>query len=153
MAIWMRQHVMLFSLSLSFFFVRRDFGIPMSAFATVTRESFSSKLLQNLVGHFMLPLLMLTSEVGSLSIHYLISIWTTCWCNLNKIAWSKPTPNYTKFLCFLTNRWRPFGWRFCNWNNCMMLKYTVKKSVNFTVKYWQPFCQQITVKITVYCKN
>ena len=32
-----------------------------------------------LIGHFMLSLLMLTLEVLSLSIHYLISIWTTCW--------------------------------------------------------------------------
>ena len=30
---------------------------------------------------------MLTLEVYSLAIHYLISIWTTCWWNLNKIVW------------------------------------------------------------------
>ena len=36
-----------------------------------------------------LSLLMLTLEVKSLSIYYLISIWTTCWWNLNKIIWAK----------------------------------------------------------------
>ena len=41
------------------------------------------------LGYFILPLLMLTLEVYSLSIHYLISIWTKCCWNWNKIVWSE----------------------------------------------------------------
>ena len=76
----------------------------MSALATVTRKrfhvNFTAKI-DSSIGHFMLPLLMLTLEVLSLSIYYLISIWTTCWQNLNKIVWSVPY----KILCFLTKKW------------------------------------------------
>ena len=35
------------------------------------------------------PLEMLTLEVSSVSILYLIRIWTTCWPNVNQIVWSK----------------------------------------------------------------
>ena len=61
-----------------------DFSLPMSASATVTR--FNVKLHYVLIGYFMLPLLMLTSELQNLSIHSLISICSTCWWHLNKIV-------------------------------------------------------------------
>ena len=70
----------------------RDLRLPMSALATAAGKSFNGKFTAKVnfsIGYFLLPLLMLTSEVCSLSIHYLISVWTTCWCNLNKIVWSK----------------------------------------------------------------
>ena len=41
----------------------RDFRLPMSALATVARKSFSDKFTAKIdfpIGHFMLPLLMLT---------------------------------------------------------------------------------------------
>ena len=47
--------------------------------ATVAQKSFNGKFtikIDFLIGHFTLPLLTLTLEVQSLSIHYLISIWT-----------------------------------------------------------------------------
>ena len=81
--------------------VWRAFQLPMSALATVARKSFKGKFTAKIdfpIGHFMLPLLMLTLEVKSLSIHYLISIWTTSWWNLNKIVWSE----IYKMLSFLT---------------------------------------------------
>ena len=60
---------------------------------------------------------MLTSEVLSLSIHYLISIWSRCWWNLNKIVWSAPykifcflTENRYNFLTVLTPFWKTFLW-------------------------------------------
>ena len=62
----------------------RDFRLTGSAFATVARKSFRGKFtaqISFLIGHFMLL------KVWSLSIHYLICIWTICWWNLNKIAW------------------------------------------------------------------
>ena len=78
--------------------VCRDFRLPMSALASVARKSFNGKFAATIgfpIGHFMLPLLMLKLEVLSLSIHYLISIWTTCWWNMNKIVCSEPN----KILC------------------------------------------------------
>ena len=75
------------------------------------------------------PATVANADIGSLSIHYLISIWTTCWWNLNIIVWSK----LHEFLTFwwkksflkpvLTKRWRHFGRRFCDWNNCLLLNY------------------------------
>ena len=44
----------------------RDFRVPMAALATVARKSFHGKFtaqIDFLIGHFMLPLLMLTLEV------------------------------------------------------------------------------------------
>ena len=71
-------------------------------------------------------------DIGSLSlsIHYLVYIWTTWWWNLNKFVWPEPY----KILNFLTKNgspsltkcWRHFGRCSCDWNNCLMLK----------VKYW-----------------
>ena len=46
--------------------VWRDFRLPMSALATVTRKSFNDKFTAKTdiaIGHFMLPLLMLALEV------------------------------------------------------------------------------------------
>ena len=77
--------------------------LPMSALATVARKSFNGKFTAKvdfMIGHFMLPLMMLTLEVYSLSIHYLVSIWTTCWWNLNEIVWFE----LYKILSFLTKR-------------------------------------------------
>ena len=70
-----------------------DFKLPMSALATVARRSFNGKFTAKIdfpVGYFMLQLLMLTLEVLNLSMHYLISIWTNCWCNLTNIVWPSP---------------------------------------------------------------
>ena len=79
-------------------------------------EKFTAKIDFPIV-HFMLPLLMLTLEVLSLSIHYLISILTTCWWNLNKIVWIEPyeicafsqkvVNNFDKVL---TTFWQMFLW-------------------------------------------
>ena len=72
--------------------VWRDFRLPMSPLATVAGKSFNSKLtakIDFLLGYFIVQLLMLTLEALSLSIHYLISIWTTCRWNMNKIVWFK----------------------------------------------------------------
>ena len=63
----------------------------MSALATVAGESFNEKFTAKIdipLGYFTLPVLMLTFKV-SLSMKCLIRIWSTCWCNLNKIVWSK----------------------------------------------------------------
>ena len=100
--------------------VWRDFRFPMSAIATVERV-FMANLLQKLIfpiGHFMLPLLMLTLEAKGLSIHYLMSIWTTYWWNLNKIVWSRTIQNFaffdrkwlTIFDRVLTPFWKMFLW-------------------------------------------
>ena len=46
--------------------VWRDFRLPMSALETVARKSFNGKFTAKIefpIGHFMLPLLMLTLEV------------------------------------------------------------------------------------------
>ena len=93
-----------------------DFGLSMSALETVTWKSFNGKFAENkiLIGF---PLLMLTSEVGSLSIHYLIRIWTTCCWNLNIIVLSELRITLS-FLTkngkpFLIKCWRHFGRRFC----------------------------------------
>ena len=73
--------------------------LPMSALTPGARKSFNGKFTVKIdfpIGNFMLPLLMLTLKVLSLSIHYFLSIWTTCWWNLNKSY----GPNYTKFWAF-----------------------------------------------------
>ena len=54
-----------------------------------------------------LPLLMLTLKVWSLSIHSLKNVCITCWWNLNKIIWSK----VQKVLSFVTKN-RDFENRF-----------------------------------------
>ena len=59
--------------------VWRDFKLPMSASATVTRKSFIFEVkftakIDVSKGYFILPLLMLTSKVYSFSIRSLISI-------------------------------------------------------------------------------
>ena len=78
--------------------VWRDLRLPMSALA-IAGESLNTKFAAKIdfpIGHFMLPLPMLTLEVWSPSIHYLVSIWSTYWWNLNKSY----GPNYTKFWAF-----------------------------------------------------
>ena len=60
--------------------VWRDFRLLMSALATVAGKSFNGKFTPKIdfpIRYFMLSLLILTLKVLSLSIHYLISIWTT----------------------------------------------------------------------------
>ena len=62
--------------------VWRDFKLLMLALATVALKSFNAKFTPEVdfpIRYFMLPLLILTLKVYSLSIHYLISIWTTSW--------------------------------------------------------------------------
>ena len=52
----------------------------MLALATVAGKNFHGTFTAKIdfpIGYFMLPLMMLTLEVYSLFIHYLISIWTT----------------------------------------------------------------------------
>ena len=69
--------------------VWRDFRLSMSALAMVARKTFNGKFTAKIdfpIGHFKLPLLMLTFLLQSLCIHYLISIWTTCSWNLNNIV-------------------------------------------------------------------
>ena len=106
-----------------------NFRLPMLASATVTRESFNAKFTANidvLIGYFMLYTIA-DADIGSLKFFhtFLDSICTTCWCNLNKVVWSK----LHKILSFLTEsgsiltkRWHYFGRLFCSWNNCLMLK-------------------------------
>ena len=79
--------------------VRRDFRLPVSAFATVARKVFNGKFTAKIhvpISTFMLSYLTSTLKVWSLSEHYLISIWTLSWWNLNKIVCTK----YTKFWVF-----------------------------------------------------
>ena len=86
--------------------VRRDFRLLVSVFATVARKTFNGKVTAKNdfpIGHFLLPLLTLTLEVKSLSIHYLISILTTCWWILKKIV----KYEIYKMLSFLTTKWLP----------------------------------------------
>ena len=54
--------------------VWRDFRLPISALATAARKNCNCKFTVKInfpIGHFMLPLLMLTLEF--------LSLWTTCW--------------------------------------------------------------------------
>ena len=101
----------------------------MSALAKVAWKSFKSKFTAKIgfpIGYFMLPLLMLTLKVKNLSMRYLISIWATCWWNLNKFVWSKlyNLLNFlTKCLTIFDKILTPFGWCFCDWNIYLMLKY------------------------------
>ena len=119
------------SFALNNCFSYRNFRLPMSALATVygkwtAKIDFSIGIYHVYVRPYTI-LLMLTLEVWSLSVHYLISIWTTCWWNLNKIVWSK-LYRILSFLTkngspFLTKRWMPFGKHFCDGYNCLMLNY------------------------------
>ena len=86
------------------------------------RRVLMANLLQKLIRHFMLPLLTLPLEAWSPSIHYLISIWTIWWWNLNKIVWYE----IIKILRFFAKCWRFFGRRSWNINICLMLKYQSK---------------------------
>ena len=93
---------------------------------------------------------MMTLEVLSLSIHYLISVWTTSWWNLNKIVWSKPL----KKLCFLTTNgwkfltkcWRYFG-TFLRLKQLFDAKIWIERLSSFSVpkitavRHWHPGCK------------
>ena len=90
--------------------VWRDLRLLMSALMTVAGKSFNGKFTPKFdfpIGHFMLSLLILTLKVLSLSIHYLISIWTTCWWNWNKIVWSE----LYRILIFLTKKMVNHFWQ------------------------------------------
>ena len=79
--------------------VWRDFRLLMSALATVAGKSFKCKFTAKIdfpLGYY--HRWCFTLEGLSLSIHYLISIRTTCWWNLNKIVWFK----LYKIMSFLT---------------------------------------------------
>ena len=58
----------------------RDFRLSIPALAAVKRKSFNGKFTEKKIpiGYFMLPLLMLTSEVFCRYIHFLLSIRATC---------------------------------------------------------------------------
>ena len=59
-----------------------NFSLSVSAFATVARKIFKDKFSSKIkfqIRHFILPLLTLALEVQNLIVHYLVSIWTTCW--------------------------------------------------------------------------
>ena len=67
--------------------VWRDLRLPEPAFATLPGKIVNGKFTAKndfSSGHFILPLLTLTLAVY---LRYLISIWVTCWCNLNKIVY------------------------------------------------------------------
>ena len=75
---------------------KSNFRLPVSEFATVAQKSFNGKFTAKvLIGHFMLPL---QTSTLNLSIHCLISIWATCWGNINKII----TYEIVNILNFLT---------------------------------------------------
>ena len=108
-----------------------DFLVVLT-FEMVAQKSFNGNFTAKIdfpIGHFMLPLLKLTLdmlEVRSLSIHYLISIWITCWCrrNSNKIVLYE----MYKILSFFSKIWLTIFekvltlfWRtqrFCDINTC-----------------------------------
>ena len=56
--------------------LRRDFRLPVSSLAMVAQKSFNGKYYVTILPWFYVNMLMLTLEVLSLFIHYLISIWT-----------------------------------------------------------------------------
>ena len=84
--------------------VKGMFGETLTSNASISNgstEEFYGKFTAKIdfpIGHFTLLSVILTFEVQSLSIYFLISTWTTCWENLNKTLWSEPY----KMLCFLT---------------------------------------------------
>ena len=111
--------------------VWRYFRLPMSAIAIVAWKSFSCKFSAKTkfpIWDFMLPLLMLTLEVLSLSMHYFIRIWTTCWWNLNKIILSK----IYRMLIFLTKMVKHF-WHYL-WH------YLCHHSCHYLCHFWHYLC-------------
>ena len=95
-----------------------DFQV--SVFVTVAQKSFNDKFTPKIdfpIRYFMLPLLTLILEVKNLSIHYLSSIWTTCWWNLNKIVryekykiWAFKQKMVNHFWEVLMPFWKTFLW-------------------------------------------
>ena len=116
------------SFTLNNCFSYRNFRLPMSALATVYGKCIAK--IDFSIGYLMLQYCWCwhwKAKGGALFIHYLISIWTTCWWNLNEIVWSK-VYKILSFLTingspFLTKHWYQFGKRFCDWYNCLMLNY------------------------------
>ena len=108
--------------------VWRGFRLPVSSFAMVARGCFNGKFTAKSgysIGHLILPYLTPTLEVLSLSIHYLISIWTMVE-NLNKIAWQKIYKSLgflPKIVTIFEKELTPFWKTFCDINNDLMLKY------------------------------
>ena len=89
--------------------VWRDLRLSMTALATVGGKSFNGYFTAKIafpIGYFILPLLMSTLEVWSPTIHYLISIWTTCWWNLNKIVWSELCKSLTFWHKMVDHFWQ-----------------------------------------------
>ena len=89
---------------------------PTSALAMVARKGLKCKFtakIDFLIGYITLPLLILTLAVFNFSIHYLISIWTTCWWNFELFD-KNGSP-------FLTKHWHYFGRPFVSWNNCLIV--------------------------------
>ena len=69
--------------------VWRYFRLLMSALAMVAGKVLAANLLQKLIFRSGISCYHCWYDIESLSIIYLISIWTTCWWNLNKIVWSE----------------------------------------------------------------
>ena len=115
---------------------RRDFRHPLLEFATEARKIFKFKFNAKIVfqiWHFMIPFF--KSDIlwfhywrwhwksKIFFIHYLISIWATCWWNLNKIVWYE----IYKILSFSASIFEKvltrFKKSFCDINTCSILKY------------------------------
>ena len=105
-----------------------DFWLTVSAFATVARKSFNGQFAQNWfsdrTSHLYYHYLHWHWKHLSLSKHYLISIWPSCWWNSNEIVWYEAKNrflpqiwNRTKFLHFFLF----FCWN-CIVIVCMVLK-------------------------------
>ena len=81
--------------------VWRDFRLSMSALAMVAGKSFNGKFTAKTdfpSGYFYVAIT--DADSGSLKfLHTLFeSVWTTCWCNFNKIVWSKHIYKIVNFM-------------------------------------------------------
>ena len=94
-------------------FCQRGRSPPCPPPPLATPLSLNGKLTAKIdfpIRHFMLPLLMLTLEVESLSIQYLVSICTTYWWNLNKNRMIRSIQNFVLFDKVLTPFWKTSLW-------------------------------------------
>ena len=111
--------------------VRRDFRLPISALATVARKSFDG--IFNAKKWFSDQAFYVTIadvDTGSLkSPHtvfdkYLDPILVKFEQNHTVRTIQNFVQNFDKKLLTIFDKcWRNFGRRFCDWNNCLMLKY------------------------------
>ena len=90
---------------------------------------------------------MVTLEVLSLSINYLLRVWTICWQNLNQIVWFKMYKLliFSIFLkLFFTKHWRLSPRRSYGWNNCWL------ETIYFKATFSQ--CSKNTLTLLVMLK-